>query len=216
MPKCQSCAANYDDNFRFCPYCGTAKPTSHILVVQNADPRLYEEGVLRLKCVLEKQVIGTYKPWLGRTKVEQQPVSINQIELVALSHEKGEYLALTSATFRQLMPFNREHYIPHYLAGYTSEELEQHLKNAHDYVEVGREYDRGSNEYVNMQQTYFEVLYRELKSAWEGFCASLKSDGWYGVTEEAIRRSPPVGILGTYPSRLHDDIEPKDPYNKPF
>ena len=90
------------------------------------------------------------------------------------------------------------------------------MKNAHDYVEVGREYDRGSNEYVNMQQTYFEVLYRELKSAWEGFCASLKSDGWYGVTEEAIRRSPPVGILGTYPSRLHDDIEPKDPYNKPF
>lgn len=56
MPKCQSGAANYDDNFRYCPYCGTAKPNPQVVVMQGADPRLYEEGVLRLRCILEKQV----------------------------------------------------------------------------------------------------------------------------------------------------------------
>jgi hypothetical protein len=90
------------------------------------------------------------------------------------------------------------------------------VKNAHDLVEIGHQYDRGCNEYLFMRQTFFETLYRELESVWEGFCASLKSDGWFGITEEAIRRSPPIGVLGHYPSRLHDDIEPKGPFDEPF
>jgi hypothetical protein len=216
MPKCQSGAANYDDNFRYCPYCGTAKPNPQVVVMQGADPRLYEEGVLRLRCILEKQVIGSYKGWLGKTKVEQQTVSIDQIELVALSHEKGEYVALTSATFRKLMPVDHESIKGSYLGRNNYREyLEEPLKNAHDYVERGHQYDRGNNEYVNMRQVFFETLYRELKSAWESFCASLRNDGWFGITEEAIRRSPPVGVLGRYPDGW-DDIKPKDPYKEPF
>ena len=67
MPKCNSCAANYDDNFRYCPYCGAAKSAPNIRLVQvQSDPRLYEEGVLRLKCILETQVIGSYKGWFGK------------------------------------------------------------------------------------------------------------------------------------------------------
>ncbi len=26
MPLCQGCGASYDDNFKFCPHCGRAKP----------------------------------------------------------------------------------------------------------------------------------------------------------------------------------------------
>ncbi len=215
MPKCQSCAANYDDNFRYCPYCGTAKPNPQVLVVQGADPRLYEEGVLRLKCIVEKQVIGSYKGWLGKTREEQQPVSIDQIELVALSHEKGEYIALTSTRFRHLMPIDQEPGMPRYLSGLYSRDLAEPLRYALDYVEIGKQYDRGNNEYFKMQQTFFETLFREQKNAWEGFCASLKSGGWFGITDEAIRRSFPVGMLGDYPTGW-DDVKPKDPYKEPF
>lgn len=102
MPKCQSCAANYDDNFRFCPYCGTTKPTPQVVLVQGGDPRSYEEGVLRLKCIMEKQVVATHKGWFGGTFEQREPVRIVQIELLARNHDRGEYVALTSASFRHL------------------------------------------------------------------------------------------------------------------
>jgi hypothetical protein len=38
------------------------------------------------------------------------------------------------------------------------------VKNAHDLVEIGHQYDRGCNEYLFMRQTFFETLYRELES----------------------------------------------------
>lgn len=96
MPKCSSCAANYDENFRYCPYCGTARPIPQILVVQGqADTRLYEESVLRLKCLIEKQVTGHGKGLFGRAFEQREPMRIVQIELVAMNHERGEYVALT-------------------------------------------------------------------------------------------------------------------------
>lgn len=213
MPKCQSCAANYDDNFRYCPYCGTAKPTPQVLVVQGADPRLYEEGVLRLKCILETQVFGSHKGWFGKISELRSPVRINQIELVALSHEKGEYIALTSATFRHLLPTNSESI--RYLIGYLKRDIEEPLRSAQDFVETGKQYDRGNNDYFRMQQTFFEALYREQKKAWESFFESLRNEGWFGITDEAIGRRRPYDILAGYPTGFYN-IKPKDPYKEPY
>jgi hypothetical protein len=213
MPKCQSCAANYDDNYRYCPYCGTAKPIPQVLAVQGADPRLYEEGVLRLKCILETQVIGSYRGWFGKISELRSPVRINQIELVGLSHEKGQYIALTSATFRHLLPTNSES--TRYLIGYGPKDLEEPLRSAQDFVETGKQYDRGNNDYFQMQQTFFEALCHEQKKAWESFNESLRNEGWFGITDEAIGRRFPFDILaeGSYDWY---DYKPKDPYKEPY
>lgn len=215
MPKCNSCAAHFDDNFRCCPYCGTAKSAPNVLVVQvQSDPRRYEEGVLRLKCILETQVIGSYKGWFGKISELRSPVRINQIELVALSHERGEYIALTSAEFRTLMPTEPGSY--RYLLGYGSKDLEDPLKSAYDYVETGKQYDRGNNDYLRMQQTFFETLYREQKKAWEGFYESLRNEGWFGITDEAIGRRLPFDILAQEAYDSFYDYKPKYPYKEPY
>ena len=36
--KCPSCAANYDDKFSFCPYCGTSKPQPPTVRLQVEQP----------------------------------------------------------------------------------------------------------------------------------------------------------------------------------
>lgn len=45
--KCPSCAANYDDKFSFCPYCGTSQPRPPAVLVQIEEPRYEYCTVLR-------------------------------------------------------------------------------------------------------------------------------------------------------------------------
>lgn len=141
MPKCQSCAANYDDNLPYCPYCGTARPNPQIVVVQGADPRSYEEGVLRLRCIIENQVVDTGKGLFGKTYEQREPMRIVQIELAAMSHDRGDYVALISDRFRHLLP--KEPHGSFYLGTYAPRELEQHLRDAFDWVETGKQYISG-------------------------------------------------------------------------
>lgn len=219
MPKCQSCAANYDDNFRLCPYCGTAKPTPQVLVVQGADPRMYEEGVLKLKCRIESQVVATNKGLFGKTSEQREPMRIVQIELAAMSHEKGEYIALTSDKFRHLLP-TKEGLDRYFFGLYEPKKLEKYLRNAFDHIETGTRYESGN---WFQKQELFESLFREQKRAWETFNAALRNEGWFGITDEAIgRRLPRSGnagwwsILARYPSGLWGDIKPKDPFHEPY
>jgi hypothetical protein len=66
MPLCQGCGASYDDNFKFCPHCGRAKPEprSINLNVQVAPVR-YEEVVLKIEVVGMTELT---EPPLGTTK----------------------------------------------------------------------------------------------------------------------------------------------------
>lgn len=218
MPKCQSCAANYDDNFRYCPYCGTAKPTPQVLVVQGADPRLYEEGVLRLRCMIENQIVATGTGLFGKTYEQREPLRIVQVELAAMSHDRGDYIALISNRFRHLLP-RKEHEHSSYLGGYAPSELEQHLRDAFDLVETGKQYIPGRPPWL---RPLLETLFREQRDAWESFNTALRDAGWFGVTDEAIGRRPPRSgnggwwsILAQYPSGWAD-IKPKDPYHEPY
>lgn len=217
MPKCQSCVANYDDNFRYCPYCGTAKPTPQVLVVQGADPRLYEEGVLRLRCIIETQVVDTGKGLFGKTYEQREPLRIVQIELAAMSHDRGDYIAQISDRFRHLLPTKEHGYS--YLGAYSYQELEQYLRDAYDWVETGKQYIPGRPPWM---RTLLETLFREQRDAWVSFNTALRDAGWFGVTDEAIgRRLPRSGnggwwsILAQYPSGWAD-IKPKNPYQEPY
>lgn len=217
MPKCQSCAKNYDDNFRYCPYCGTAKSTPQVLMVQGADPRLYEEGVLRLKCIIENQVVGTGKGLFGKTYEQREPLRVVQVELAAMSHDRGDYIALTSDRFRHLLPTKEHGYS--YLLGYAPSELEQDLRDAFDLVETGKQYNPGRPPWM---RPLLETLFREQRDAWVSFNTELRDAGWFGVTDEAIgRRLPRSGnggwwsVLAQYPSGWAD-IKPKDPYHEPY
>jgi hypothetical protein len=211
MPKCQSCAANYDDNFRYCPYCSTAKPTPQIVVVQNqSDPRLYEEGVLRRKLAIETQIIGASKGWFGKINEERQPFLVQQFELVALSHERGEYVFLTSSQFRALLPENARYgdasgyLLPHIQMDY----YEAPCRAVYDFVQNGEQYERGK--WTESWTKLFETLFREQKNAWDGFCAALRSEGWYGITDRAIGRTLPydqemwTSVFADYPRNYLD------------
>lgn len=212
MPKCQSCAANYDDNFRYCPYCGTARPNPQFIVVQDqSDPRLYEEGVLRRKLAIETQVTGSFKGWFGKINEERRTFLIQQFELVALSHERGEYVFFTSSHFRALLPENAKY-------GWRSSLIsayEDLCRNTYDYVQTGKQYDRSSHTEAGM--VLFETLFQEQKQAWDGFCVALRTEGWYGITDRAIGRTFPydqemwTSVFAEYP-KDYLDKPPKGSY----
>lgn len=66
------------------------------------DPRLYEEATLRLRFTIEYQVLYSGKGMFGNY-TQRSYVQTGYIDLMAMSHTKGEYVALTSEQFRGLL-----------------------------------------------------------------------------------------------------------------
>lgn len=103
MPFCPTCGTNLNDDFRFCPHCGRPASTTGSQIVQRSDdPRLYEEATLRLRFTIEYQVLYSGKGMFGNY-TQRSYVQTGYIDLMAMSHTKGEYVALTSEQFRGLL-----------------------------------------------------------------------------------------------------------------
>lgn len=176
MPLCQGCGASYDDNFKFCPHCGRAKPEPQAinLNVQVAPVR-YEEAVLKL------EVVGTAE--LTEPPFDRRPsglvkllgeggrnwTQITTFRLLVGSHhpERGEYTAYGSDTFRG---FDTDDLlIPDSVKGRKSE-----------------------------FQRWVEDLLGERKLAWEETTRYLTQEGWSGITDNATKRKDPFSLSPPY------------------
>lgn len=187
MAICEGCGASHSDNYKFCPYCGRLKSEPTVVSEQSTvDPRNYEEATLRLRFTVEKQVLLSTKGWFGPSTLEGY-VQIGCIELVALSHERGEYIALTSGRVRGFPELdNWEEY--HYFI--------KHWRETFEFVETGKPYDRG------WLSSVIESVIQERKQTWGEFCTALRNDGWFGITDQAIARKNPLGSVAV---ELHRD-----------
>ena len=54
MPVCIGCGGSYDSNFRFCPFCGRAKPEPETVKIQLVFPQLINGKPARLRLRLVK------------------------------------------------------------------------------------------------------------------------------------------------------------------
>ena len=184
MAICKGCGASHSDNYKFCPYCGRLKSERTIVSAQGTvDPRNYEEATLRIRFTVEKQVLLSTKGWFGPSTIEGY-VQVGCIELLALSHEKGEYIALTSGRVRGLPKLGSWEQIYNFI-GWT--ENFRGWKETFEFVETGKPYDR------NGFSSVVESIIQERKQTWEEFCTALRNDGWFGITDPAIARKNPFG-----------------------
>ncbi|MFZ1755550.1 MAG: hypothetical protein WBO46_19110 [Caldilineaceae bacterium] len=208
MQTCKRCNTSYESQFNYCPYCGQPKvPTDDLDIAQKADIRSYEEGILRLKYTCKTQVLWLSKGFLFGMSEQKAHVQIGHIELVAINHSKGEYVAKNSESIRGLQRGNDWAY----LNGYPNDHLEECWRDAYNYIETGKPYNRGNYDGKKVQ-TVFETILQERKLAWENFCLSLVTDGWFGITDTAIgRRNPWTSEINLDDSTLRRDFWRKKP-----
>jgi hypothetical protein len=62
MPVCQGCGGSYDDQFKFCPYCGRSKPEPTTINLNVTSDDIWETCEINLVC--EKKQIGSVPKWL--------------------------------------------------------------------------------------------------------------------------------------------------------
>lgn len=109
MPLCQGCGANYDDNYKFCPHCGRARPepASINLNVQVAPVR-YEEAVLKIEVVGTAELTEPPFDWRpsGMTKLMGEAgknwthITRFRLLLDSFHPQRGQYVAYQSLEFR--------------------------------------------------------------------------------------------------------------------
>jgi hypothetical protein len=109
MPLCQGCGASYDDNYKFCPHCGLAKPEPEAITLNvQVAPVRYEEAVLKIEVVGMTELTEPpfdYRPSgmrraLGESGRNWTRIAILRLLLESMHPEKGKRLAFSSGTFR--------------------------------------------------------------------------------------------------------------------
>jgi len=177
MPLCQGCGASYDDNYKFCPHCGRAKPEPQAinLNVQVAPVR-YEEAVLKI------EVVGTvelteppfdYRPGglrkaLGGDGRNWTQIAILRLLLESMHPDTGTHLAFASGTFRGFIAPDIE--LPVALMAEFIQERFSPSREAHGWL-LG--------------------LFDERRKRWDELNGYLVSEGWLGITQRATDREAP-------------------------
>jgi len=174
MTVCTACSSNYDDNFKFCPYCGQIKSEfreSVVAKIQISTPK-FEEAVLRLELV-KKTLLNEppfdfspgflSKIWKDFTD-NWKEMNLYRLALVSIHPEKGEYTPYTSGLFGI---FSTPFKLPPEVAG--------------GLVDPSR-YD------------WLRKFFSERKQAWDELNSYLIREGWMGITNRATNRKPPFKI----------------------
>src|SRR5690606_13626358 len=98
MPVCEMCTASYDDAFKFCPYCGRARPEPEVAYIDvRVTEAAYEEATLEIE-LIEKRLLSE-KPFdwrpnilrkaLGDAGRNWQEIGIYRLTLNAIHPVKG-------------------------------------------------------------------------------------------------------------------------------
>jgi hypothetical protein len=88
MPVCQGCGGSYDDGFKFCPYCGRAKPEPEVIKVLVSVLSQENWEICKIRIAIHNLLSGQNHPYLEYT-----------LSAIALS-PNGRYLAGESPLFR--------------------------------------------------------------------------------------------------------------------
>ena len=169
MPLCAGCGSSYSDDFRFCPHCGCARPEPvRVRVEVHSAPTQFEEGVLRLVYTgkSEEQLVDRGKRGMfgvGWTDV-QLKVLFFVLDLEVIHPSKQHDVGLISDPFRGV--FDR-----------YSDDVLRTLES--------------ECEYHNHTCKWYDECREEPKNIWSRFNDCLISDGWNGITDEALERRLP-------------------------
>lgn len=171
MPLCQGCGANYDDNYKFCPHCGRARPepASINLNVQVAPVR-YEEAVLKIEVVETAELTEPPFDWRpsGMTKLMGEAgrnwTQITKFRLLldCIHPWRGQYVDYKSVEFRG---FAVQHFF--------------HVELPHRF------------RYNRTFESWADTLFEERRRVWENTNQYLIQEGWIGLTKDAIDRWSP-------------------------
>lgn len=174
MPLCKGCGSSYDDEFKFCPHCGRAKPEpEEIRVRVQVEPTGYEEAILEIKQVNRTELWEYPFDWrpsfveklLGDRQKNWTEISHFVFSLKSIHKDKGEYIAFESDPFRAFYVPNEEVEFPIPIIGRLSN------------TEKGREWVKN--------------IFLERSRAWDQLNTFLIYNGWIGITDDAINRIPP-------------------------
>ena len=100
MPLCKGCGGSYDDKFKFCPYCGRAKPEPVTLNVNVTSDDVWETCEICLVKYVEKFTGGLGK-LLDLSKKE-----VWQFEATAIGPQ-GRYGAAWSKPLKRFYDYDR-------------------------------------------------------------------------------------------------------------
>lgn len=181
MPLCQGCGASYDDNYKFCPHCGRAKPEPQAinLNVQVAPVR-YEEAVLKIEV-------------LGTTELTEPPFDWRPSGMTKLMGEAGKNWTHITR-FRLLLdcihPFRGQY------VGYSSMEFRGFAVEHFFHVELPHRFRHNRT-----FQSWADKLFEERRMVWENTNQYLIQEGWIGLTKDATDRRFPEFLC----SASHDN-----------
>ena len=108
MPLCQGCGASYDDNYKFCPHCGRAKPEPEAINLNvRVAPVRYEEAVLKIEVVGTTELteppfdyrLGGLTRVLGQGGRNWKQFTTYRLLVDSHHPETGQHIAYQSATF---------------------------------------------------------------------------------------------------------------------
>ena len=179
MLVCESCAANYDENFSFCPYCGKSKleviASKKAKVNTETTSFAYEESTLTINFTgVSEKIIEYPFDWrpnvfakltrdTGRNNWNQ--IYYYDLQLKSVHPTRGRYIAFSSESFRAFhSPFTLSHPVKNMLLSH----------------------DRGI--------AWVNLFFNERKNAWDTLNNYLITTGWFGITKSAKKRKPPFDI----------------------
>ncbi len=171
MPLCQGCGASFDDNYKFCPHCGRARPEPESINLNvRFAPARYEEAVLKIEVVGTTELTEPPFDWRpsGMTKLMGEAgrnwthITKFRLLLDSFHPQTGQYVAYQSTEFR----------------GYV--------------VQLGNDVKFPNRFWRNqLFKSWADDLFQERKRTWESTNNYLMQEGWMGLTDKAIRREVP-------------------------
>lgn len=177
MPICQGCGASYDDNYKFCPNCGRAKPEPQAINLNvRVAPVRYEEAVLKMEVVGTAELTEPpfdYRP-SGLTKLmgdggkNWTQIAILRLLLESMHPDKKKYLAFSTGTFR----------------GFLKPDLKLPT-TLYTFLRTGKFSES------RQKHKWLLDLVDERRRRWEEFNGYLVSEGWVGLTQRATDREAP-------------------------
>jgi hypothetical protein len=201
MPLCQGCCASYDDNYKFCPHCGRAKPEPEAINLNvRVAPVRYEEAVLKIEVVETTELTEPPFDWRpsGMTKLMGEAgknwthITGFHLLLDCIHPLRGQYVAYQSTEFR----------------GYVVQ-----LGNS---LKFPQRFDNNKS-----FQSWAEAVFLERRKAWDATNNYLIQEGWTGLSENETKRKVPSELedisgislpaLWTYANRLEVWMMPNPP-----
>lgn len=171
MPLCQGCGASYDDNFKFCPHCGRAKPEPQSINLNvQVGPVRYEEAVLKIEV-------------LGTTELTEPPFNWRPSGMTKLMGEAGKnWTHITK--FRLLL--DCLHPLRGQYVAFRSTEFRGYVVQLGTELEFPRRFDHNK-----LFRSWAEALFSERTRVWDSTNKFLIQEGWTGLSDKAIKREVP-------------------------